>query len=478
MAGSKYMKRQSHRSLLANVLLGTVLACSPARQGSAIGPHELLVLANAREPESIAIARAYMKMRHIPDINLLELDPGDAGQGGDVSMSPEAFTERIWAPAQAALRERGIDAHILAWAWSTHFPIRISSSPPVSLQGITFVRNRLPPAVEITGGTYASPLFAGPDSPNGHSFGPQSFDSAKLLLREEMPLPNMALGYTGPRGNTAAEVLAMLERGTAADGTSPDGTVYFVTGDDVRSKAREWQFASAAAGLRRMGVKAVVTNGFPRDTESILGIMAGTPTVEPAVAGHYRPGAMADHLTSAAAVFDQASQTKLSRWIAAGATASAGTVCEPMSYWSKFPHARFYHHYRMGCTMIESFYQAVRAPLQLMIVGEPLAAPWAPAATARIAGIADGEVLTEPRAIDLHIQTPRGTHYTRFVYLVDGRILGEGLTFTLDPSGLEPGPHELRAVAYQVGFVRSQVFGTTRFVVEKPATCVRKKRGP
>lgn len=447
-------------------MLGTVLACTPVRTASAIGPHELLVLANVREPESLEVAAAYMKLRRIPEANLVKLDLGDAVREGDVSMSPEAFTGKIWAPTQAALRERGIDGHILAWAWSTRFPIRISSSPPVSLQGITFMRNRLPPPRAITDGTYASPLFAGPDGPGANSFGPQSFDSARLLLREEMPIPSMALGYTGPRGNTAAEVIAMLERGAASDGTSPDGTVYFVTGDDIRARTRAWQFGPAAAGLRRMGVKAVVTNGFPREADAILGIMAGAPTVEPSAAGRYLPGAMAEHLTSAAAVFDQDNQTKLSRWIAAGATASAGTVCEPMSYWTKFPNAQFYNHYRMGCTVIESFYQAVRAPLQLMIVGEPLAAPWATAATARITGIGDGETLGGPRVIDLHIQTPRGTHYTRFVYLVDGRIAGEGMTFTLEPAGLEPGPHELRAVAYQVGFVRSQVFATARFVVE------------
>jgi hypothetical protein len=100
-----------------------------------------------------------------------------------------------------------------------------------------------------------------------------------------------------------------------------------------------------------------------------------------------------------------------------------------------------------------------------MLMGDPLAAPWAPAATLHVAGIEPGERLDGPRSIDLHIQAPRGTHYTRVVYLIDGRIAGEGNTFTLKPDGLASGTHELRAVAYQVGFVRSQVFSTVAFQI-------------
>ncbi len=448
--------------ILSCFAMFAVLAC--ARPATAVGPHELLVLANAREPESMAVAEAYVRLRNIPAVNLLSLDLGDSVKRNDAGLPPEVFTERIWAPAQAAMRERGIADHILVWAYSTHFPFRIDSSPPVSLQGLTFVRNRMPPPAEISGGTYASPLFAGPDSPGGNGFAPQSFDSAKMLLRDEMPLPNMTLGYTGtPGGNTLQEVLAMLHGGKEADSTAPDGTVYFVTRDDIRSKAREWQFGSAAEGLRRMGVRAVVTNAMPSGAEGIIGIMTGSPVVDPAAAGSYLPGAMAEHLTSFAGVLDNAHQTKMTRWIAAGATGTAGTVCEPMSYWTKFPNARFFNHYRMGCTLIESFYQSIRSPLQLMLIGDPLAAPWAPEASLRMAGVEPDERLDGPRPIDLHIQAPRGTHYTRFVYLVDGRIVGEGRTFTLEPSGLAAGPHELRAVAYQVGFVRSQVFGTVSF---------------
>lgn len=116
--------------------------------------------------------------------------------------------------------------------------------------------------------------------------------------------------------------------------------------------------------------------------------------------------------------------------------------------------------------MIESFYQSVRSPLQLMIIGEPLASPWAIKASLEIKGIEDGEVLESSRTIDLHISAPRGTFFARYAYLVNGRIAGEGTRFTLSPDGLEPGIHELRAVAYQAGLIRHQASASISFRIQ------------
>jgi uncharacterized protein (TIGR03790 family) len=432
----------------------------------ALGPHEILLLANGGEPDSIEVAKAYARLRQIPDVNIVRLQLPAWKADQPPVMTPQDFTRLIWSPAVQAAKARGINDHILAWVYSTHFPIRIGSQPPVSLQGLTFMRNQMPSSKEIGDGSYVSPVFAGPDSPGGNSYGPQSFDSMRQLLREDMPLPCMALGYTGPRGNTKAEVLACLQTGVRSDATSPTGSVYFITNGDVRSRCRQWQFPAAVVGLRRMGVNASIGEAFPEGRRDVIGIMMGTHTVTPAKVGRFLPGCMAEHLTSAAAFFDSENQTKISRWIAAGATASAGTVWEPMSIWSKFPNARFFNHYTSGCTMIESFYQSIQCPLQIMLIGEPLAAPWAPDASLNIEGIADDDLVTAPRSIDIRVQTVPGISYRRFVYLVDGRIRGTGKSFMLDPTGLAPGMHEIRAVAYRTGFVRSQVFDVKRFRTE------------
>ncbi len=437
----------------------------PAVDTWGLGAHELVVVANRREPDSVAIAESYRKLRQIPSVNLVLVDvPASSGDAYH-TIDRDAFTRLIWEPVQEAIRERGL-THVLAWVYSTHIPYRVESQPPVSVQGLTFMRNQMADAADIRAGRYASKLFVGPDSPTANGYGPQSLYPTWQLLREEMPIPSMALGYIGPRGNTKEEVLAMLARSVSADSTAPDGTVYFVQQDDVRSRAREWQFATAVPGLQRLGVRAVITNEIPQQADAILGIMLGRAEVDTTKVGTFLPGAMAEHFTSFAAAFDQGAQTKISRWIAAGASASAGTVCEPYAIWPKFTHARFFNHYRMGCTLIESFYLALRSPVQHMLIGDPLTAPWAPFAQMRIAGVQEGEIIREPRQIDLHIRAPRGTHYSRFVYLVNGRIVAEGTQFTLDPAGLPVGEHTLRAVAYRVGFVRNQVFDTVRFRIE------------
>ncbi len=431
----------------------------------ALGPHELLVLANGREPDSVEIAKTYMRLRKIPEVNLVMLNIPRPKSGSYLAISPEGFTRHIWSPVIETMRTRGIDDHILAWAYSTQMPIRTQSRPVVSIQGLTFLRNHMPEPQEAGNALYVSPLFAGPDSPDANGYGPKSFDSSKQFLREDMPLPNMTLGYIGERGNSKAEVLNCLKTGLWSDGTHPDGTVYYLTNSNIRSRCRQWQFKSAAHGLRLAGIKSTVSGSFPKSKRDVMGIMMGSAQVDSSQVGKFIPGAMAEHLTSFAAVFDSGMQTKLSSWISAGATASAGTVCEPMSNWRKFPSARFFNHYAYGCTVIESFYQSIRCPLQIMLVGDPLAAPWAPPPSIKlnITGVQNGEMVIKPININLHLRTIPRMRFSKFIYLVDGRVKGSGDEFVLDPTGLEPGEHELRAVAYRAGFVRSQIFDIKTF---------------
>jgi hypothetical protein len=134
-----------------------------------------------------------------------------------------------------------------------------------------------------------------------------------------------------------------------------------------------------------------------------------------------------------------------------------------MAIWTKFPHARFFVHYAAGCTMIESFYQSVRCPLQLLIVGDPLACPWAVRGTVMTQGFPErlvGEVEVQPRAQDAAAGV-----YGDFDFLVDGRPAGSGSRITLRPQMLAPGRHSLRVVARRAGLVRNQLFCDNEFEV-------------
>ena len=430
----------------------------------ALAPHEVFVLANRNEATSVRIARAYMQKRQIPRQNLLllEIQPNDDGHY--VGITRNDFTRQIWQPAQDALARRNLD-HILAWVFSTHIPYRVDFDPALSVQGLVYVRDQIPPSDAIAKAEYISPLFAGPSRPDGPAYPARSFQLLAASLHKNMPIPAMALGYIGPRGNTESEVMEMLERSRAADASAPSGTIYFVTGDDVRARVREWQFAPVHEHLATMGVHTLVTNSPPHASEAILGVMMGARDVDPEAMGTYLPGAFAEHLTSYGAVFDQSSQTKVTDWIGAGASATVGTVTEPYAIWAKFPHARFYEHYHAGTSLLESLYLSIRTPLQSFMIGDPLMTPWALGNDIRLAGIRNQEVVREKRVVSPRIDGSDAHAYSRFIYLLNGVVVSVGRTFVLDPAELDSGLHELRVVAYREGNVTYPITDWVRFQI-------------
>jgi hypothetical protein len=430
-----------------------------------MGPHEVAVIINEASRDSETVGEAYIRLRSVPASNVVRLRlPAALTKGQE--MSPEEFTRYVWNPTREQLLLQGVSGHILTWAFSCDFPVRITSVPAVSLTGLVFVRNHLPERLQIEKGFYLSPLFAGPHNERSAGFGSQSLDvSQRWVPPGDMPLPAMMLGYTRERGNSVEDVIRCFERSAGADNTMPSGTVYLVTNDDVRSKCRDWQFGPVAGELMRMGRSVAIVANIPVGRKDAIGLMTGAADVK--LAGDFRmlPGSMAEHLTSLAAVFDSPLQTKLTAWIGAGASASAGTVTEPMSNWMKFPHARFFVHYAAGCTMIESLYQSVRCPLQLLLVGDPLVAPYAPSFRVRVTAsmlvpwFGDATVRAE-------CTTPPGLEVKRYLWLMDGLAIGAGREVKIDTRKLGNGSHRLRVVAHSIGMVNHQAFDERQVNIE------------
>jgi uncharacterized protein (TIGR03790 family) len=359
-------------------------------------PHEVLLLVNKNSQSSLLAANVFVAARQIPKMNMVYLDIPESAYGGTATVTPEEFTELIWEPANAVATERGIDQQILAWVYSVDFPIRVKTDSDdrkqMSVGGLTFTRNKVPGLSLVEEGKYLSKLFSGPNErikltlsslslgmhKNGLGMDSQVPPEAAYLqggLGNRMPLPSMMLGYTGEKGTDIQTVLDTITRGVQSDHRGQLNGFYFVTGDDVRSKCREWQYAPVVAELKQRGIEAVVTTNFPAGAQNVMGLMMGAEKTDPAAIQSFVPGAMAEHLTSWSAEF-QKPQTKMTEWIKAGATGSAGAVVEPYSNPNKFPSARFYVHYASACTMLESFYQSIACPLQSLLLGDPLAQPY------------------------------------------------------------------------------------------------------
>lgn len=426
--------------------------------GVALGPHEIALLVNTNSNDSMKVAEHFASLRHIPNSNTVRLGiSSNVLKSGRISL--EEFITSIWEPAWETLKTNNCAERILAWCYSVDFPILVTTEPPVSITGITFLRTQMPSSQSIKDGLYKSPFFCGPHRPFGSMYNAQTFDTYREWLTEDYPLPAMMLGYTGQNGNTINEVLQCIDKGVQADCTYPTGSIYFVVTDDVRSSCRDWQFVQASHELRSRKVFSIVTNSFPQRVSDVIGVMIGSAWVNGIQNNKYLPGCMAEHLTSLAAVFDTTNQMKASAWIKAGATITAGTVTEPMSIWTKFPSASFYIHYSAGCTALESLYQSIRCPLQILLLGEPLAQPWAPQIEASLE-MTINENSGVPDKVHMQVKSKKALLFKRYCFMIDDRIVQDGNSsvFTVDSTKLQSGKHTIRAIAYSNGLIRFQKF--------------------
>jgi uncharacterized protein (TIGR03790 family) len=459
------MRGRRRSSALLGLLVWVAVA-SPLLAG--LAPHEVLVLVNRNSPHSLEAANWFVDARSVPARNVVYLDLPDSVRASRAEMTPAAFTRLIWEPALAAMAERELEKHILAWVYSVDFPIRITTQPAVSLMGMTLLRNQFPAderVVEV--GAYRSPFFAGPLQPDGERALGGSLFAYRLNNTNDWPMPSMMLGYVGARGTDMATVRRVIADGVRADRSMPRRTVYYVTGNDVRAKTRNPQFEAAQAELQSERVVAEIVDQPPGPDQPVMGLQMGVQYVDTDRVGRLLPGSMAEHLTSLAAVFHSPLQTKLSDWLRAGATASAGTVVEPYAIPMKFPQARFFPHYARGHTMLESFYLATASPLQLLIVGEPLSRPWSPPQSVTVISLDEGPISGQASfAMQRFPPLPGARHLFR-VFVDDGWVSDTPVpqSFSFDSRELADGYHRLQVVAYALQPAVHSVSGELEFWV-------------
>jgi len=339
-------------------------------------PHQVAVLVNENSQDSKKAANVFTGLHGVPGVNVVYLDLPDSIVSGRAECSPEEFKQLIYDPAVKTLEERGLSDQVLAWVYSVDFPIRIVTSPndrqQMSIMGLTFLRGEVPALDAIEKGQVISPLFAGPIKEGGPKLPPRTLDIWKGGIKEKMPLPSMMLGYIGEKGTDMDTVLRSIVNGVRAPQSGKNPRILLVkTDDEKRSGPREWQFSDVKAELAMRGGSVVITTNQTPGQTNLMGVMIGAENVKPSDFGTFAPGAMAEHFTSWSAEF-QKRQSKCTEWLEAGATVTAGMVTEPYNAWVKFPHARFYSHYASGCTALESFYQSILSPVQVLLLGDPL----------------------------------------------------------------------------------------------------------
>ncbi|GMQ86864.1 MAG: hypothetical protein BMS9Abin08_0062 [Gammaproteobacteria bacterium] len=282
------------------------------------------------------------------------------------------------------------------------------------------------------------------------------------------------LAYTGERGNSFPEIMNYLTAAAASDATRPDGTVYLLENSDVRSETRQPLFPVTLAELARRGRKGEILhkgkdgqNGIlPVARDDMIGVVAGFRTYEwEETNRHLLPGAIAESLTSYGGDFNMAAQTKLTEFLRHGAAGSSGAVAEPFSFQEKFPVPLMHAWYADGCSLAESFYQSIKVPYQLVIVGDPLARPFATFADIKLKSPSLIHPWSGIVTIAADIQAAPGKPVSKMEFWVDGQYqfdVSVDKPFSWDTRTVEDGSHDIRLVAIEDSGIETR--SSTRFI--------------
>ncbi len=475
--------------------------CSPVRAGG--GPENVLVVVNQNSDDSKHVANEYVALRNIPSSNVLYVN-----YKGSVDQCPgERFRGEILEPMLKEIDARKLSAQIDCVAYSVDLPWRILMQ--ADFADVKFPKNFAPNA-SLTGATflyrYAMAMNQGLFSPVANEYMPgepganlgqctqladapsQGFRSryswTKRGTKSDDPttgeryLLATMLGVTSGRGMKVGEVIANLKRSAPVDGTQPRGTFYFVRNNDIRSKTRHACYDEAVRLLTAEGARAEVLDGvLPTAKQDVLGITMGKSDFGVREAGmNILPGALCDNLTSYGAEFIRPYQVPLTHFLEAGAAGASGTVWEPTAMQAKFPLPTLHVHYRRGCSLAESFYQAISSPYQTLIVGDPLCQPWAKIPLLAITGLDDfkegSTAGSRPLAgvvkFAAKVSPVEGTNVKECELFLDGRLVARlpaAQLVPLDCAKLPPGYHEVRFVAVTADAIESRGSAVAKFMV-------------
>ncbi|NEV63220.1 TIGR03790 family protein [Thiorhodococcus minor] len=330
--------------LLLSVAVSSRAAPVVVLPKQALGPEDVAIIVNREDPVSVAVGRYYSRVRALPADHLIEVSfrPG-------ASKMPASEFAPIYARVRAETPD-AVQAYVLTWTQ----PYRVDCMSITTAFAVGFDRDYCASGCRPA---KPSPYFAS----NSHR------PFADYGIRPTMMIP----------GPTLDAARALIERGRSADDTRPTGTAYLVSTSDEARNVRAQGYAET---MRELGGALRIESpsaDFIQDRSDVLFYFTGLREVPRLATNAFRPGAIADHLTSTGGQLTDSRQMSILRWLAAGATGSYGAVTEPCNFPAKFPDVRtLIRAYVTGSTLLEAYWQSVLMPGQGVFVGEPLARPF------------------------------------------------------------------------------------------------------
>ena len=345
-------------ALLTLIALASVPGADSVRRSSSIvaegpGPREghldqrhLALVINEADPISEVIGSLYIRARQSPESQVIRVAfPADSSE-----LSAAAFRSL----RRAVLAKTPARVQIYALAWTRPYRVGCQSITSAFAHGLDVA--------------YSCSGRCGASAPNPYfARGDISHPWSQLGIR-----PTMMLAATTP-----TEARRLIDRGVAADGSRPPGTAYLLSTNDPLRNVRADGFGNVASTIGPNFRVRVLQGNALRGAGDVMAYFTGLAYVPDLRSNRFRPGAVADHLTSFGGKLSDSSQMSVLRWLEAGATGSYGTVSEPCNLTAKFPDPGLVlAYYLRGDTLIESYWRSVAYPSQGVFVGEPLARPW------------------------------------------------------------------------------------------------------
>jgi uncharacterized protein (TIGR03790 family) len=345
-------------------------------QGGGSGLNTVVVV-NQNSTNSCELGNYFCERRQVPPQNVLRIN----WPGGNISWGSGDFQTNLLTPLLDMLASRQLTSQVDYVVLSMDIPFQT-----------VYDTNKV--------NSTTSALFYGLKDDGG----PQWMDVTNSYYESEQVFrqasPASAQGYafltTMLTAGSLAQAELLVDQGVASDGTWPTQPVILCKTSDPTRNIRYHLFDNAIFNAQLLQHDTLLrTNSDSAWGETnLLGYETGLASFSIS-SNAFAPGAMADSLTSfGGVIFGPNSQTTALAFINAGASGSYGTVTEPSSGTQKFPDPQDYFYQGRGFSLAESYYQSIYAPYEGLIVAEPLAAPFALAASGSWIGVAPNATLS------------------------------------------------------------------------------------
>jgi uncharacterized protein (TIGR03790 family) len=329
----------------------------------------VVVVVNQNSTNSVQLGNYYCERRCVPPQNFLRIN----WTGGNLSWNRSNFETNLLNPLVAMLASGNLTNQVEYVVLSMDIPYQVTDN-----DGINSTTAALYYGFKTDDCTNNCPAgIAGCNLPvasfNAYAGSEGIFSQTPVAVGSNSWLVTMITS------SNLAQAQAIIDRGVASDGAFPTQTVWLAKTTDLARNVRYYEFDNTIFDARVAGDFSIqrTNSDSPYGLTNLLGYQTGLAAFN-ILSNMFVPGSIADSLTSyGGLLYQNSGQTSLLAFMNAGASGSYGTVTEPCNYLQKFPSPQDYFYQARGFSLAECYYMSLANPYQGLIVGEPLAAPFA-----------------------------------------------------------------------------------------------------